>query len=285
MWHSISLVTSGITLAAFLAAVAAAAYVRWAAQNEKLIRSAPAKERARLVEQALATFHIDAAQLTRGQQFELAMEQIRARRHRSAIASATVLAIAVIAGGVATFSILREPESGIVAPTNAAAAKPFPGVPAPPGATDFKPMYGPTPIDRNATYVARAVWANLKHCKSALCDVRLHVEALNSRGKILFQNSTLVTNWREDPDASKPNQDFSKTPISFRRPALDGGQIRFRGGDSIRVRVGCEVQDGDVQYSELLILDAHDLHTVFATTCANDWTTVEVGFAVQLAFN
>jgi len=102
MWEAIQYVSSGITLAAFIAAVIAWVIKARIESREKLISLAPGDERAKLVENALEFFHVDTAGLTKAQQHELAMEQIRARSKRFSQALVLLALTMVLAAAVTT---------------------------------------------------------------------------------------------------------------------------------------------------------------------------------------
>ena len=108
MWEAIGLVSSGVTLAAFIAAAAATIYSRAARKQERLIKLADEDQRADLVLNALEFFQVDSSKLSRQQQFELALEQIKARARRFMILAISVCFIAVIAGGVTAYAITRD---------------------------------------------------------------------------------------------------------------------------------------------------------------------------------
>jgi len=110
-WDAIQYVSSGITLVAFIAAIAAWIYRYRILQNERLIRTAPENERSALVERALEIFSIDTKQLSRQQQYDLALEQIRGRAARFRMTSIVVVIIAILAVGVTTFAIFRTPSA------------------------------------------------------------------------------------------------------------------------------------------------------------------------------
>jgi hypothetical protein len=111
MWEAITYVTSGVTLAAFLAASAAWVYRNKLLQQERLIRTALESDRAALVSRALEFFAINTEKLTREQQFELALKQIHARASRFRITAIVVTIIALLAVSVALLAIyLRHKE-------------------------------------------------------------------------------------------------------------------------------------------------------------------------------
>jgi len=108
MWDAIAYVTSGVTLAAFLAAVAAWVYRSKLRQRERLIRTAPDNVRANLVVAALEFFNVNTEKLTREQQFNLALQQIQSREVRFRTTAIVVTVIAVLTASVALFAIYRE---------------------------------------------------------------------------------------------------------------------------------------------------------------------------------
>lgn len=114
MWNAILYISSGITLTAFIIAVAAWVYRLKLLEKGTLIRTAPAKERSRLVEDALEVFHIETGALTKQQQYELAIEQIRARALRYTIAAIVVVVVALLAAGIASFAIYRNPGNQVI---------------------------------------------------------------------------------------------------------------------------------------------------------------------------
>lgn len=84
-WSAIQYATSGLTLAAFLAAIVLALYRRRLKSRERLIASVPKNDRASLVQATLERFDIDTSRLTNHQAYDLVLEQIRARSRRYAI--------------------------------------------------------------------------------------------------------------------------------------------------------------------------------------------------------
>jgi hypothetical protein len=107
MWQAIGLVSSGITLVAFIVAAAAWVFRQHAVREERLIRTAAEADRAKLVTAALEFFNVDTQKLTKDQRYEIAIEQIRARARRFLIACVVVVVVAFLAVGVATFAIMR----------------------------------------------------------------------------------------------------------------------------------------------------------------------------------
>jgi hypothetical protein len=99
VWDIIPSIKSPYTLAAFLAAVVATILWRVIDRQRKLIVSAPEKHRAELVRNALEFFQVDTGNLTREQQYNLALQQIRLRARRFLVgtfASVFVLLVCAI---------------------------------------------------------------------------------------------------------------------------------------------------------------------------------------------
>ena len=107
MWEAIAYVSSGLTLTAFLAAVAAWIYKHQSEEKERLLRTAPQSKRAKLVEQALESFHVDTSGLTKEQQYDLAVQQIQARAQRFRWTAIVIVVLALIAATVAAYAIDR----------------------------------------------------------------------------------------------------------------------------------------------------------------------------------
>src|SRR5271157_648415 len=110
MWETISYVSSGLTLAAFLAAVAAWKYRSLIVRKESLVLSAPEKERPALVERVLESLHVDTAGLTKQQKYELVLPQIRAKAERWRIGASVITLLAFLAAAVAALAIWRNAE-------------------------------------------------------------------------------------------------------------------------------------------------------------------------------
>src|SRR5688572_20348233 len=101
-WEFIKYVSSGITLIAFLGALAAWLIKFAILRKERMIKSATSKEKAKLVESALEFFKVDTRALTREQKYNLALQQIhqRARRFRT-----IAIVVVVVAGLAAAVSL------------------------------------------------------------------------------------------------------------------------------------------------------------------------------------
>jgi hypothetical protein len=106
LWNVIPYVTTGVTLAAFLAAVAAWVYRLKIVNKERLIRSASEEDRAELVVSALEFFNVDTGNLTKKQQFDLALTQIHARAHRFLLTSILIAIVFFVAAAITALAII-----------------------------------------------------------------------------------------------------------------------------------------------------------------------------------
>src|SRR5262245_8381475 len=106
-WEAIKYVGSGLTLAAFVVAAIAWILKSKSEERERLIGLAKEDERAALVRDALEFFRVETAGLTKAQQYQLALEQIRARSQRFKIVALIVCIIAVLGAVVAAYAITR----------------------------------------------------------------------------------------------------------------------------------------------------------------------------------
>src|SRR5687767_3833872 len=84
-WQAIMYVSSGLTLAAFLAATFAYIWSLSLRREKELIESAPPEHRGPLVQDALERFHINTDSLTGPAKVELALKQLESRNQRFAI--------------------------------------------------------------------------------------------------------------------------------------------------------------------------------------------------------
>lgn len=109
MWEAISYVSSGLTLVAFIVAVAAWLYKSQSEVRGQLIREAAENRRAELVQNALEIFHVETSGLTKEQQSRIALEQIAARTKRFRTVAIVVCFLALVAGGVSVFAITYAP--------------------------------------------------------------------------------------------------------------------------------------------------------------------------------
>jgi hypothetical protein len=107
LWTAATQVKTGVTLVAFGVAVAAWLYRSSLSRQEHLIRSAAEGDRARLVENALEFFRVDTQDLTKEQQYQLALRQIRARERRFRVAAVVISLVAVLFAAVTAYAVAR----------------------------------------------------------------------------------------------------------------------------------------------------------------------------------
>jgi hypothetical protein len=125
MWKAITYIGSGLSLAAFIAAVAASILRQKILERERLIRLAPETERAELVEKTLEFFSVDTATLTRSQKYDLAIHQIRAKALRFRTSAVVIIVLAFLAAGVTLFALAQK-SNGTVHQTGEVNSKPSP---------------------------------------------------------------------------------------------------------------------------------------------------------------
>jgi len=107
MWEAIQYVSSGLALVAFIVAAAAWIFKRNSEQTLRMVETAEEGDRANLVRSALEVVDVDTARLTNRQQYELAIELIRARAERFRITALVVCILAMILAAVSVSAILR----------------------------------------------------------------------------------------------------------------------------------------------------------------------------------
>ena len=118
MWRAVTLVSSGITLVAFIVAVAAWVYRSTILQKERQIRHAPAAERGALIENALEFFKVDTVGLSSRQQYNLAVKQIHERAMRFRTTAFVVIVLAALTAGVSSFALWQEKKTNPLPPNN-----------------------------------------------------------------------------------------------------------------------------------------------------------------------
>jgi type II secretory pathway component PulL len=104
-WHSFTYVTTGLTLVAFLALLAVGVIRAFMLRQERLIRRAPPDKRAALIKDTIEFFHVNTANLVKDKQYQVAVEQIRARAARWTIGAALVALFLVLGSGLAVFAM------------------------------------------------------------------------------------------------------------------------------------------------------------------------------------
>jgi hypothetical protein len=118
-WQVIQYVSSGFTLCAFIVAVVAAVINRLADSRLKSIQSASEADRAGLVQAELEFFNVNTQNLTKEQQFTLAVHQIQARAKRFFTIAVVVILLALIGASLTAYAISRpvpSPTSGQAPP-------------------------------------------------------------------------------------------------------------------------------------------------------------------------
>ncbi|MDP1829970.1 MAG: hypothetical protein Q8L48_42300 [Archangium sp.] len=96
---AIQYVSSGVTLAAFIAAIVSGIVRRRIDAQKNLIESAQEQDRAPLVDKALEAFTIETSNLTKEQKYTLALEQLYERRRRVREVLIAFVALALLGGG------------------------------------------------------------------------------------------------------------------------------------------------------------------------------------------
>jgi hypothetical protein len=124
MWLTILYVSSGFTLAAFVAAVVAWSFKAQLHERERLIRAAPLEQRAALVGDALQYLRIDPGALGNKAQFELAMAQIQVSNENFRWKILLAGFLAFITAVVAVFAIYSNKGSAHPAPPPIASPAP-----------------------------------------------------------------------------------------------------------------------------------------------------------------
>ncbi len=105
-WSAIKYVTSGLTLAAFAIAAVTWVIARGMSRTQKLIETAPSRDRLRMAGLALERFQVDASAIKDDEQkVKLALEQLYERRRRLIVVAVTVVVIAVIGLGFTAFAL------------------------------------------------------------------------------------------------------------------------------------------------------------------------------------
>ncbi|MBL8209211.1 MAG: hypothetical protein JNK87_00785 [Bryobacterales bacterium] len=106
-WKIVGSITTAFSLVAFLAALGAWLYKASLERHERFIKSAPERDRARLVEAALGHYRIDPTNLTKQQQFEALMAQINAGEAKLRIRAQVLAFVVVVLAAFSAFAISR----------------------------------------------------------------------------------------------------------------------------------------------------------------------------------
>ena len=107
MWNAIKFVTSGLTLVAFLAAVASLVYRRYLLHQESIVKSAPDDERANIILAKYSGITVDVSKLTRDQKFQIATTQIGNKANQFKIGAMLVGFLAVLMAILAAIAIIQ----------------------------------------------------------------------------------------------------------------------------------------------------------------------------------
>ncbi|MBN8214210.1 MAG: hypothetical protein J0M09_14900 [Xanthomonadales bacterium] len=106
--ESIPLITTSLSLVAFLAAAVVLMHARTVGRAEKLISKAPENERATLVAGALDILDVRSRDLTKEQRYELALEILSQRRHRNVMIFILSTLIAVSFASITIYSFTKK---------------------------------------------------------------------------------------------------------------------------------------------------------------------------------
>ncbi|HTL18729.1 MAG TPA: HEAT repeat domain-containing protein [Patescibacteria group bacterium] len=112
-WEAIKYVGSGLTLAAFIVAAIAWLLKSKSEERGQLIHLAKEEDRADLVRDALEFFRIDTSGLTKAQQYQLALEQIRARAQRFKTVAVIVCVVDLLGAVIAVYALNRPSNGGV----------------------------------------------------------------------------------------------------------------------------------------------------------------------------
>ena len=107
MWEIVGKVSSGITLCAFIFAVAVNAYKSKIQKEELLIRAAPESDRGKLKEKAIEGINIDANNLTKTQKYDLLLKDIELRSQKLKISALILIIITILTASIAVFAIYK----------------------------------------------------------------------------------------------------------------------------------------------------------------------------------
>lgn len=104
-WDLISYISSGLTLTAFAIAIIFNAYRQKLLRDENIIRTASEADRATVVRAVLEFFDVDTRNLTKSQQYDIAIRQIDARAKRFYTLAICIVFIAILLAILSLFAI------------------------------------------------------------------------------------------------------------------------------------------------------------------------------------
>jgi tetratricopeptide (TPR) repeat protein len=107
MWEALPYVGTGLSLVAFAVAAILLAYRARLAQRAEIIRSAPEQERLEAIATTAEFFRVDVSALTRAQQQDIALTQIRARARRDLLLAGVSSVVAILLAAIAIAAISK----------------------------------------------------------------------------------------------------------------------------------------------------------------------------------
>src|SRR6266705_2734727 len=105
--NGVSLVTTPLALLAFVIAAGFYAYKETLVQKRKTLQTIPAGQRAPMLKETLRLFDVDTSNLTARQQYEIALEQIRARERRFLILSGMICFLSLVFASTSTIFVIN----------------------------------------------------------------------------------------------------------------------------------------------------------------------------------
>lgn len=124
MWSVIGVVSSGLTLAAFMVAVAAWVYKSRLDHRERILKTTPPDKRGAAALEILEASRIDPANLSQRQRFDIATRELEMKGARFRTTAIIISLIGLLGFGLAIYAISRPGPAAAPAPA-AAAARPL----------------------------------------------------------------------------------------------------------------------------------------------------------------
>ena len=119
MWNTVTQISTGIALTAFMIAAAVTIYRLSLKNRLNEIKTVPAKDRANVIRTELNRFKITAENLSQKQQYDLAVHELSYRRTKLLAVTTLIVIIFIIAAAVAVSSmLLTSPPSRATQPTS-----------------------------------------------------------------------------------------------------------------------------------------------------------------------
>ncbi|MCK1405028.1 hypothetical protein [Bradyrhizobium sp. 76] len=107
MWDAVGHVTTGLTLVAFMVTAGLTAYRVHLKSRIKLIEAVPPSERGGVLEKQLNAFGVEAKNLTKAQQYQIAVRELNLRSRKLLALTFVVALIAIILGLISLNAILQ----------------------------------------------------------------------------------------------------------------------------------------------------------------------------------